>query len=83
MRDAGSFWLRTVDNVDNMEDNKVRLEFSKQAGEYCLWLMPYSTIFTYQYLIQDKNLKLDYIQNVEIKSLKTEEKIYYFTQNKG
>lgn len=55
LRDAGSFWLRTVDNVDNMEDNKVRLEFSKQAGEYCLWLMPYSTIFTYQYLIENPN----------------------------
>ena len=39
--------------------------------------------FTYQYLIQNNNLKLDYIQNIKLNSLKTEEEIYYFIKNEG
>lgn len=53
LRDVGSFWLRTVDKIDVAGDKVKRVDFSKKACEYCLWLMPYCTIFTYQYLIEN------------------------------
>ena len=55
LRDVGTFWLRMVDKIDSTEDKNVRIEFSRQVGEYSLWLIPYCTIFTYQYLIQNPN----------------------------
>lgn len=55
LRDVGSFWLRTVDKIDDAGDKAKRVDFSKKACEYCLWLMPYCTIFTYQYLIENPN----------------------------
>lgn len=55
LRDVGSFWLRTVDKIDDAGDKVKRVDFSKKACEYCLWLMPYCTIFTYQYLIENSN----------------------------
>ena len=55
LRDVGLFWLRTVDKIDSTEEKSIRLNFSEKVSEYCLWLMPYCTIFTYQYLIKNPN----------------------------
>ena len=55
LRGVGAFWLRTVDKIDDAGDKMKRVDFSKKACEYCLWLMPYCTIFTFQYLIENPN----------------------------
>lgn len=50
IKEAGSFWLRTVDRIDGEEDKKLRMDFSNKVIEYRLWITTYCTTFTYQYL---------------------------------
>lgn len=39
--------------------------------------------FGYEYLIKNNNLKLDYSEIIDIKSIKTKEKFYYFIKKQG